>query len=250
MSRIATGNKAAFVRAASLIGGAAFIALLGASFAEGHANTPSQFSPALSLRVEATPHSAVELAAVKQASEQRCLAEALYYEARGEGEEGQKAIAEVILARVESKLYPKTICDVVYQGASRKTGCQFSFACDGSLLKKKHHAAWEQAELLAAKIVNGSLRLAGRTSKAVSFHTVGVTPVWSRTMMRVTQIGNHIFYRHMPKSMRPSQFATVEPVKVLFEQAGTILPEITVVEDAIEQTIPEVQVAAQPNSGA
>jgi hypothetical protein len=248
MSRIATGNKAAFVRGASLIAGAAFIALLGASFAEGHPQTAPYPSGSVSLTLAAPPHSAVELAAVQRASEQRCLAEAMYYEARGEGEEGQKAIAEVILARVESKLYPKSICDVVYQGAERKTGCQFSFACDGSLLKKKHHAAWDQAELLAAKIVNGSLRLAGRTSKAVSFHTVGVTPIWSRTMLRVTQIGNHIFYRHMPKSMRPNQFAAVEPVKVLFEQAGAILPEIKIVEDAVEAAVTDVQVAAQPNS--
>jgi spore germination cell wall hydrolase CwlJ-like protein len=193
----------------------------------------------------------VELAAPKHAAEQTCLAEALYFEARGEGEEGQKAIAEVILARVESKLYPKTICDVVYQGAERKTGCQFSFVCDGSLLRKKHRAAWDQAELLAAKIVNGSISLAGRTSKAVSFHTVGVNPVWSRTMMRVTQIGNHIFYRHMPKSMQPSRFASVEPVKVVFEQAGGILPEIQIAEEpALEPAATEVQVAAQPSGGA
>src|SRR5688572_1579381 len=162
----ATGGKAALGRAASLIGSAAFIAVLGASFADGHPYT-NNFAAASEVSLDLAPpaaHSKVELAAPKHAAEQSCLAEALYYEARGEGEEGQKAIAEVILARVESKLYPETICDVVYQGASRKTGCQFSFACDGSLLRKKQRAAWEQSQLLAAKIVNGTIRLAGSTS--------------------------------------------------------------------------------------
>jgi spore germination cell wall hydrolase CwlJ-like protein len=176
--------------------------MLGASFADGHPYTDrlSVVSTPLSEQVQA--QSPVELAAVKQTREQQCLAEVMYYEARGEGIEGQEAVAEVVLARMNSRLYPDTICDVVYQGAERATGCQFSFTCDGSMKRRKESEAWEKAELMAAKIVNGSLRLPNRTKNALSFHTTDVEPVWSHTMLRVTQVGNHIFYRHMPKSMR------------------------------------------------
>jgi hypothetical protein len=245
-----TGTKTMLFRAAPLACGLAFIGLLGATFAGDPRYTkytgvfplPAVFTEAPLIT------SAVELAVAKQATEETCLAEALYYEARGEGEEGQKAVAEVILQRVQNKLYPKTICGVVYQGAERTTGCQFSFACDGSRNRALHQGEWEKAKLLAAKIVSGSLRLAGRTQNAVSFHTVGVTPIWSRTMMRVTQIGNHIFYRHMPKSMRPRIFAAVEPVKVVFD-AAQMLPEILIAEEHPAEGTPDVQLAEIPSGG-
>jgi spore germination cell wall hydrolase CwlJ-like protein len=132
---------------------------------------------------------------------------------------GQQAVAEVVLARTHSRLYPDTICGVVYQGSERTTGCQFSFTCDGSKKRTKQEAAWDEAQLLAAKIVNGSIRLAGQTKNAMFYHTVDVEPVWSRSMLKVTQIGNHIFYRHMPKSMKANVETAAETAKATRETA-------------------------------
>ena len=73
----------------------------------------------------------------------------MYYEARSEGVFGQKAVAEVVLSRLRNKHYPNTVCGVVYQGAERKTGCQFTYTCDGSLKRPLEHEAWERSRRLA-----------------------------------------------------------------------------------------------------
>jgi spore germination cell wall hydrolase CwlJ-like protein len=145
--------------------------------------------------------SPVELASAQFANEMHCMAEVMYYEARSEGLAGQKAVAEVVLRRTHNKNYADTVCSVVHEGVQpgRKAGCQFSFACDGSLKKRREGAAWEEARLLAEKIMMGSIQLGNHTGSAISYHTVDVSPPWSETMLRTTQIGNHIFYRFMPR---------------------------------------------------
>jgi hypothetical protein len=146
--------------------------------------------------IETSP---VRLALAGLAQEQQCLAEAMYYEARGEGVEGQKAIAEVVLQRTHDHNFPSTICGVVYQGADVPGHiCQFSFACDGELRVAKAQGAWQHAKVLADAIMTGAMRLVGETGHAVAFHSVDVTPVWAATMIQTTQIGNHIFYRWNP----------------------------------------------------
>ena len=135
--------------------------------------------------------------------EHRCLAEALYYEARGEGKVGQQAVAEVVLRRRQMGRYGDSICAVVYEGAAEHQaaghhGCQFSFTCDGSLKHPREAEAWEESEELAAQILTGAVRLRNATLGATNYHAVWVSPEWAPTLKRTTQIGNHIFYRGLP----------------------------------------------------
>lgn len=126
--------------------------------------------------------------------EHRCLSEVMYYEARGEGEAGEKAIAEVVFHRMNHGNYGHSICAVVYEGANRQ-GCQFTFTCDGALKKAKQPRAWRQAEALAARILTGEVPLRNATGGATNFHSVSVSPIWADTLEKTTQIGNHVFYR-------------------------------------------------------
>lgn len=131
----------------------------------------------------------------KMLGEERCLAEAMYYEARGEGVAGEKAIAEVVFHRMKAPGYPHSVCGVVYQGAGSGRGCQFSFACNGELLQAKNWGAWARAKRLAGRIVTGVELLGNETADAISFHAVEVEPGWGDHLVKTIQIGNHIFYR-------------------------------------------------------
>jgi spore germination cell wall hydrolase CwlJ-like protein len=142
---------------------------------------------------------AEQLVMNKLLAEHRCLSEALYYEARGEGAAGQKAIAEVIFTRMKTGNYGHSICAVVYEGASQPH-CQFSFTCNGDLARPKQAAAWMRAQQLAARILTGEVTLRGVTGGATNFHAVSVEPDWSYDLARTTQIGNHIFYKDPPHS--------------------------------------------------
>lgn len=133
----------------------------------------------------------------KLLKEHRCLADALYYEARGEGEKGQKAIAEVIFTRLQKGKYGHSICAVVYEGAGQSS-CQFSFTCNGALHQAKNLGAWMKAQQLAARILTGEEPLKGATGGAVNFHAASVDPEWSAELARTTQIGNHVFYKKSP----------------------------------------------------
>ena len=127
-------------------------------------------------------------------AEHRCLSEVLYYEARGEGAGGQKAIAEVVFHRMNTGNYGHSICAVVYEGSGHP-GCQFSFTCDGELIHRKDGDSWREAEALAARILTGEVRLANATGGATNFHAISASPDWADTLEKTTQIGNHIFYR-------------------------------------------------------
>lgn len=127
-------------------------------------------------------------------AEHKCLSEVLYYEARGEGAVGQKAIAEVVFHRMNHGKYGQSICAVVYSG-SKKPGCQFSFTCNGDLKRPKQPAAWHRAEVLAARILTGEIPLRNATGGATNFHAISVSPIWADTLEKTTQIGSHIFYR-------------------------------------------------------
>ncbi|HEX4078976.1 MAG TPA: cell wall hydrolase [Rhizomicrobium sp.] len=136
-----------------------------------------------------------QLVLEKLFAEERCLAEAMYYEARGEGVDGEKAIAEVVFHRMRSRGFPRSVCGVVYQGAVLGHGCQFSFACNGELEQPKAMGAWARAKRLAAGILTGLVQLRDETEDAISFHAVDVQPAWSDSLVRTIQIGNHVFYR-------------------------------------------------------
>ncbi len=126
-------------------------------------------------------------------AEHKCLSEVMYYEARGEGEEGQKAVAEVVFHRMNTGNYGHSICAVVYEGIGAGA-CQFSFACDGSRGANHEAGPWREAQALAAAIMANEEQLENSTGGAVAFHTSAVQPSWSG-YVRTVQIGNHIFYR-------------------------------------------------------
>lgn len=130
------------------------------------------------------------------ASELYCLAEAIYFEARGESTRGQQAVAEVILNRVDSRYYPNTICGVVNQGTGRRHACQFSYTCDGQPETVNERGAWARAEQMARQMIGGAPRRL--TGNATHYHATYVRPNWARVYPRTAQVGTHIFYRHIP----------------------------------------------------
>ena len=124
----------------------------------------------------------------------RCLTDAVYFEARGEPYRGQAAVAQVVLNRVHSPIYPNSICAVVYQNQSKRNACQFSFACDGIPERVTEPEAWKTAKEVAEKVLRGEIYLT-EVANATHYHASYVHPDWVRQMKKMTKIGLHIFYR-------------------------------------------------------
>jgi Cell Wall Hydrolase len=143
------------------------------------------------------PNSAALIDLDKSARENRCLAEAIYFEARGESGEGQAAVAQVVLNRVWSGLYPATICGVVYQNRRHYNACQFSFACEGKSLRIDEPDAWRQAVRIAGEVTNGKTYVSD-IGGSTHFHANYVRPRWARRLEKVDVIGHHIFYKLRP----------------------------------------------------
>lgn len=131
--------------------------------------------------------------ALESSRELECLADAVYYEARGETPSGQAAVAQVVMNRVRHPAFPKSICGVVFQGAVNRTGCQFSFACDGSMRRARDVGAWARARKIASRTLAGAMP--SEVGSATHFHTINVSPGWGPRLLRVAQVGMHIFYR-------------------------------------------------------
>jgi hypothetical protein len=122
-----------------------------------------------------------------------CMTQAIYYEAAREPVKGQQAVAQVVLNRLRHPAYPKSICAVVYQGAGLPTGCQFTFTCDGSLRFAPQPAFWRRAEDVAKKALAGFVDK--EVGSATHYHAAYVAPYWAPTLVKMTQVGQHIFYR-------------------------------------------------------
>ena len=122
-----------------------------------------------------------------------CLAQAVYYEARSESEDGQRAVAQVVLNRVRHPAFPNTICGVVYQGSNLGTGCQFTFTCDGSLSYHPVGYAWARARRIAAEMLSGDVY--APIGNATHYHTTAILPYWAATLTRAAVVGAHVFYR-------------------------------------------------------
>ena len=126
-------------------------------------------------------------------AQHRCLSEAIYSEARSEQLAGQKAVAEVVFNRIKSKHYPITLCGVVYEGAERTTGCQFSFTCDGSTAIEPRGKYWDRSQRVATLAITKGFNPV--TDRATHYHTHQVNPPWSQTLKMTKTIGSHKFYR-------------------------------------------------------
>src|SRR5512139_593543 len=132
--------------------------------------------------------------AIDQLRSLDCLAQAVYYEARSESADGQRAVAQVVLNRLHHAGYPASVCGVVYQGPMRAGGgCQFSFTCDGSLASVPARDAWLRARRIAADALAGAVF--APVGHATHYHTLSVFPVWAPTLVKSAVIGNHVFYR-------------------------------------------------------
>jgi hypothetical protein len=143
--------------------------------------------------------SRIDLSAI-QDEERRCLAQAIYYEARNQSIAGKMAVADVVMNRVASPRYPNSVCGVVYQGSQRVTGCQFSFTCDGSMERRIERAAMIESQTLATAVLGG-FRLP-LTGGATNYHADYVAPVWAPRLTKTAQVGDHVFYRKGAASVR------------------------------------------------
>lgn len=180
----------------------AAMALAGATAAHAQ-DAPTGIAPASPPLAVASPAilpAPVELPAVPgdsavetRAQAVQCLALAIAYEAGFESAEGQAAVAEVILNRMRSGSFQKTVCGVVYAGSTRRTGCQFTFTCDGSLRRALPASVLAASRAVAERVFDG---LAATTvAGATHYHATYVRPYWAPSLVRLTRIGNHIFYR-------------------------------------------------------
>ncbi len=123
----------------------------------------------------------------------QCLSQAVYYEAAREPQLGQEAVAQVVLNRMRHPAYPKSVCGVVYQGSARTTGCQFTFTCDGALRWAPEADLWRRAKAVADRALAGYVNK--QVGSATHYHAQYVAPYWAPTLVKMTQVGQHIFYR-------------------------------------------------------
>lgn len=128
-----------------------------------------------------------------RASATDCLTAAIYYEAASEPLAGKRAVAQVVLNRVRHPAFPNSVCGVVMQGATRKTGCQFTFTCDGSLFRAPSRRGWESARQVALAALSGVVEPS--VGMATHYHADYVRPYWASSLDKVAAIGTHLFYR-------------------------------------------------------
>ena len=141
-----------------------------------------------------TPAERLNLDARQRAKSEKCLAEAVYFESRGEVKRGQIAVAQVVMNRTFSGFYPNNVCGVVYQNSHRKLACQFTFACDGIPDKIEEPDMWEQAKEIARDMLDGKLWLP-EIGHSTHYHAYWVHPSWVNEMRKIHKIGVHSFYR-------------------------------------------------------
>jgi spore germination cell wall hydrolase CwlJ-like protein len=178
-----------------------------------------------------------------------CLTQAVYYEARGESAKGQAAVAQVVLNRVRHPAFPKTICAVVFQGAGgSKTDCQFSFVCDGSMRAARDEEAWDKAQRVAARALSGVVL--ADIGGATHFHASRLQDQWGDSLVRVAQVGLHVFYRfgHARPAFRAQLFqasadvaprapAEMAPVLASLLPPGPSPSEPTKIEAPVKETV-------------
>jgi spore germination cell wall hydrolase CwlJ-like protein len=133
-----------------------------------------------------------------------CLASAVYYEAGNQDEDGERAVAQVVLNRVRHPAFPASVCGVVYQGSTRLTGCQFTFTCDGSLNRQPDADGWRRAYRIAQEALSGSVY--APVGWATHYHANYVVPYWASTLAKNAIVGAHIFYRWAGGWGQPSAF--------------------------------------------
>ncbi len=179
-----------------------------------------------------------------------CLTQAVYYEAASESPAGQRAVAQVVLNRVRDPRYPSSVCGVVYQGSERRTGCQFTFTCDGALARKPDPFLFARARMVAVAALSGMVEpLVGL---ATHYHTKQVVPYWRTDLVKLRTVGAHIFYgwQGSPKGLRGLRvgYAGIEPVITPGATSPGLSPDILPTLDPAEE-IPNPFGLPTPESG-
>ena len=153
-----------------------------------------------------------------------CMAMAIGYEAGYEPVQGQQAVGEVILNRMRHPAYPKSVCGVVFQGSSRRTGCQFTFTCDGALRRQLDNRVLVGTRVMASRLLAGDFTPS--VGGATHYHANYVAPYWASSLFRVGQIGAHIFYRAPGSLDMPARYpGGAEPqIAALGQWLGAIDP--------------------------
>jgi hypothetical protein len=173
-----------------------------------------------------------------------CLTQAVYYEARGESLRGQAAVAQVVLNRVKSPSFPKTICAVVFQGAGLgRADCQFSFVCDGSMRATRDGEAWDKAQHVAARALSGAV--VAEIGNATHFHATRLGPQWGDGLIKVATVGLHVFYKFGRR--RPDfQAQVIEASAKPIERQGLEVKGLDV-KPVLAALIPAAQAAEPPH---
>lgn len=129
-----------------------------------------------------------------RAKSEKCLADAIYFESRGEAVRGQMAVAQVVMNRVFSGKYPDTVCGAVYQNKHRHLACQFTFACDNNADVIREPEMWERAKKISKAMLDGQIWLP-EVGKSTHYHAYWVRPSWVAEMKKMYKTGVHTFYR-------------------------------------------------------
>ena len=172
----------------------------------------------------------------------RCLTQAAYYEAGASGSDAEAAVAQVVLNRVRHPDFPKSVCGVVYQGAERQAGCQFTFTCDGALQRPLDQTAWNQARRVAERALGGYV--VRPVGAATYYHADYVFPAWAPSLQKMATVGPHIFYR-MAGSQGAASFLTgryaggeLKLVKAILKAADHVAPNL---DDKAQVTVAETR---------
>lgn len=185
-----------------------------------------------------------------------CLTQAVYYEAASEGVDGGRAVAQVVLNRMRHPGYPSSVCGVVYQGSDRATGCQFTFTCDGSLLRQPVASLWARSRKIAQEALAG--KVFAPVGHATSYHADYVLPYWADSLDKTVQIGRHIFYRLRgtvgDRRSFFQRYAGAEPLLPEPKKPETVLPATAdaaqlataLISDGVKAPTPEVEKAGGP----
>jgi spore germination cell wall hydrolase CwlJ-like protein len=152
----------------------------------------------------AAPFSTASLDSATRARALECLTSAVYYEAGSQSDDGERAVAQVVLNRVRHPAFPSTVCGVVYQGSTRVTGCQFTFTCDGSLERQPARDGWARARRIAQEALNGAVF--APVGLATHYHANYVLPYWASSLAKNAVVGAHLFYRWAGSWGKPAAF--------------------------------------------
>lgn len=177
--------------------------------------------------VSARPFHPVGVGEVARMTALKCLTQAVYYEAGFEPMAGRRAVAQVVLNRAAHPAFPKSVCGVVYQGVNRPV-CQFSFTCDGSLKRAPNPRAWKEAEDIAAAALGGYVEPS--VGYSTHYHANYVSPYWAPKLVKITQIGAHIFYRWPGRWGMPGafsgQYSGREAIPAILPRGAVVQPGV------------------------